>query len=99
MPRAVKDPTRVAITEAHVVAVLESDELEIGLTAKGVARNARILANGWRTEPTINERDVEIVHGHLRALKAEGKAEPNGITKTDKGSGKPPQLWRLVRHG
>lgn len=100
MPRAVKDPKRAKITEAHVVSVLECDEMErMGLTAKEVARDARWLANNQSDHPRCNERDIDIVHGFLRILKAEGRAETFGTTRTEKGSGKPPQLWRLVRHG
>ena len=100
MPRAVKDPKRKPITREIVWTVLDSNIAEAhSQTAKEVARDARWLANDCRPEPGVNERDIELVHGYLRTLKAEGVAETCGTTKTEKGSGKPPQLWRLVRHG
>ena len=103
MPRAVKDPKRAKITEEHVGAVLlgapSGYDVSNGLTAKDVARAARWFANERNAWPPMNERDVEIVHGFLRILKAEGRAETCGVTRTEKGSGKPPLLWRVVRHG
>lgn len=100
MPRAVKDPMRKPITREHVLNVFNSYGVRpCWSTARDLAREARWLANGAFTTPPMNERDIEIVHGILRSMKAEGVAETCGTTKTEKGSGKPPLLWRLVRHG
>ena len=100
MPRAVKDPTRAPITRERVLAMLEQGAMyREPKTAKVLARQARWFANGGSASPQLNERDIEIVHGILRTLKAEGVAETCGETHTDKGSGRPPLLWRLVSHG